>query len=77
MTCMSALEHKADSFVDRAAGRKQRKCHVGVTKGLTVQEVLVSYLNAHNLVKLGQFLDRDFHVLSDPGRVLSSVDASV
>jgi hypothetical protein len=48
-----------------------------VSKWLTLEHVLVANLNVNILVKLVKFLNRNFHVLSVPLRVLTTIVANV
>lgn len=76
MTSVSALEHEINALVDWAAGREQSKGHVGVSKWLAVEEVLVANLNADSLIQLAKLLDWDLHVLALPMRVFAAIDTS-
>lgn len=74
---MSSLEHQRYALMNRTTRSEKTKSHIGVTQGLTVQQVLVANLNVHVLVQLAKLLDWNVHVLIVPLGVLSTVDAGV
>jgi len=74
---VSSLEHQRYALMNRTTRSEKTKSHIGVTQGLTVQQVLVANLNVHVLVQLTKLLDWNVHVLVVPLGVLSTVDAGV
>ena len=73
VTSTLTLEMKLNAVLARTSFAEETESYVSVAEGRRAQHFIVAYFDVDILAELVQFLDRDFHELTLPVGVLSSV----
>jgi len=73
VTSTATLEHKLNSVLAGTSFAEETESYVGVTEGLRVKQVIVTNFDMNIFAELVQLLYRDFHELTLPVGVLSSI----
>lgn len=76
VTSGSALEHQGNALVNGSTLGKHSKGNVSVSKGFTLQHILIADFNMDVFVELVKLLDWNFHVLPLPLRVFATIMAN-